>query len=258
MAVICLEHFLKCLAPRLCFSNWSIIALFFPFVQHVLAQIQAKTGNKPDKDSVWCVPWYQRASVPGVNRGRFFPLFPLIMFSPVALPGLFRKIFAFGSFWLSLRCSSHVYCSQRGVSSNQTNALAFLLTRTRLVCSARPCCTPANLCDVIEAGALNASYRGQVWRLYVIDKLQFSLCEEHGEFSLSSAHKTQSSDKIIAFLLVNVRCSLQILSILLWPLDSLVYLKTASQPSLNVTAIPAGCHIKQIPELTAKCHLVQP
>lgn len=142
--------------------------------------------NKPDEDSGWWCPNICRLLCPRWTEGGFSFFSNYLQPSCFAQP--FCKSVSFGFFWLLLRCSSHVYCSQRGVSSNQTNALAFLFTRTRLVCSARLCCTPANLSDVIEAGASNASYRGQMWHLFVIDKLQLAMCEERDEFSINSTH----------------------------------------------------------------------
>lgn len=88
---------------------------------------------------------------------------------PSSFSGPFGPSFAFGSSWPWLGCSSCVLCSQHVVSCNQTSALAWLLTPPGLAC------TSANLSDVIRAGALNASYGGQMWHLDVIDKLQLSL-----------------------------------------------------------------------------------
>lgn len=136
--------------------------------------------------------------------------------------------------------SSYIYCSQRGAHTNQTNAPAFLFTRNSLVCSARPCYTPANLCDVMEAGTSNASWWGQMWHLYVIDKLLLSLRNKHGDFKINYAHLESESEITHAFLKRALCRSWA------WWLDLLVLcLKTTSHFSVNVTLIPAGCKIKK-------------
>lgn len=155
------------------------------------------------------------------------------------------------SVWLPLGLavllrSSYIYCSQRGAHTNQTNAPAFLFTRNSLVRSAKPRCTPANLCDVMEAGTSNASWWGQTWHLDVIDKLLLSLCDEREEFKISYAHLESESDKLTHAFLKRALCRSWV-----WRLQ------TTSHLSLNVTLIPAGCKIKQMPELTAKFYRVQ-
>lgn len=180
--------------------------------------MKIQAGECPDINGLLCPRWTEGG----------FPFFSNYV-QPSCFARSFRQSFAFGFFWLSLRCSSHIYCSQHGVSSIQTSVLAFLFTRTRLVCSARPCCTPANLCDVIEAGALNASYRGQMWHLYVIDKLQLSCVSV---MDLASVLHTKSKAVIrkLHFLLDNVKCFLQFLSIFFMA----VKLVSLSQNSLTV------------------------
>lgn len=124
-------------------------------------------------------------------RGEQWETFPFFCnyVQPSCFAWPFRQSFLFGFFWAaSLRRSSRVRCSQHRARTNQDEALVFLSARTSLVRSARPRCTPANLCDVMEAGASNASRRGRMWHLYVIDKLQLSLCEERGEFRIGSTH----------------------------------------------------------------------
>lgn len=132
-------------------------------------------------------PVCQRWTEGGINSG--LSLFFSNYVQPSCLARPLLQSFPFGFFPVSLCCSPCICCSQHTARANQTNALAFLFTRIRLVCSARPRCALANLSDVMKAGVSNASRRGKMWHSYATDKLQLSSSEERD--------KNQSIDQII-------------------------------------------------------------
>lgn len=118
--------------------------------------MEIQAGACPDISRLWCPRWTEGG----------FPLFPSNYVQPSCFAQPLRQSVAFGFLLAFAALASSICCSQRAaLPSEQTNALALLFTQTRLVRSARPRCTPANLCDAIEAGALNASSRANVARV---------------------------------------------------------------------------------------------